>query len=85
MDEAELQRWLKERSERDDRLYDQYGRALEAEHSGEFVAIGDNGRIILGSSEIEVADQAAAEFGAGAFALRRVGAKAEMRWLRAEE
>ena len=34
VDEAELKQWLKERGEKDDRLYAQYGRGLEPEHNG---------------------------------------------------
>jgi hypothetical protein len=73
MNQAELQEWLTERRERDDRLYERYGRPLEPEHNGEFVAIGDNGRTLLGTDELEVAELAISQFGPGAFVLRKVG------------
>jgi hypothetical protein len=82
MDRAELQRWLNERREKDDRLYERYGRRLEPEHNGEYVAIGDNGQIILGTDELDVSSEAIDKFGRGAFALRLIGARAEIRWRR---
>ena len=57
----------------DDRLYELYGRPLEAEHAGELVAIGPDGAYLLGTDEIVLARQALARFGSGNFALRRVG------------
>ena len=72
--------WIARRSEDDDRLYERYGRPLEADHSGEFVAISSDGGVMLGSDELAVATMAAEAFGAGKFALRRVGADAEIRW-----
>jgi hypothetical protein len=82
MDLVELQRWLKERGEQDDRLYAQYGSALELEHNGEWVAIGDNGEIILGTNELQVSKQALLQFGPRAFALRRIGMRADIHILR---
>jgi hypothetical protein len=82
MNQAELQQWLKERGEKDDRLYEQYGRPLEAEHTGEWVAIGDNGETILGPNELQVSKQALLQFGPRAFAFRRIGTRADIRVLR---
>jgi len=53
---------------------------LEADHAGEFVAINRDGRLISGTDELVVAKQALDQFGAGTFALRRIGAEAEIRW-----
>jgi hypothetical protein len=78
--DAELQTWIAERAAADDQLYERYGRQLEAEHFGEFVAISDDGRLILGQDELTVATKAIQQFGAGEFAVRRIGADAEIRW-----
>lgn len=64
----------------DELLYRRFGQALEAEHAGEFVAIADDGRLILGTDELALAKEALEQFGRGAFALRRIGADAEIRW-----
>ena len=77
---AELRAWTEWRDREDDYLYERYGKALEVQHAGEFVAIGADGRVILGPDELTVATQAVEEFGAGTFALRRIGAEAEIRW-----
>lgn len=78
----QVQRWIARRAQDDDRLYEQYAKGLEPEHQGEFVAISDDGRLIRGPDELAVATQAREQFGLGAFALRRIGAEAEIRWRR---
>ena len=63
-----------ERLARADALSDRYGKPLEAEHWGEFVAITEDGRTVLGPTLLEVAQRADAEFGAHVFAhLFKVG------------
>lgn len=69
--------------ERDNALYEKYARHLEREHKGEFVAIALNGRLIVGPNHAEVLDQAVEEFGAGRFALRKIGYGYELKWRRA--
>jgi hypothetical protein len=64
-----------------DRLYEQYGRPLEAEHWGEFVAIAQDGRTLLGSSLWDLTDQAIEELGPG-FVMFKVGEKAVGTWRR---
>ena len=76
----DVRAWIADRARKDDRLYERYGRPLEAEHAGEFVAISDDGRVIRGPDELALATGALGRFGAGAFALRRIGADAEIRW-----
>ena len=80
MDAEELSQWSKQRDEQDDLLYERWGRRLEPEHSLEFVAIADDGRTILGPDELSVALQALEQFGPGTFALRHIGADAEVTW-----
>lgn len=70
------------RQRRDDQLYEQYARHLEAERKDEFVAISVDGRLILGTVHTQVFKQAIHQFGAGNFALRRIGADYEFRWRR---
>lgn len=60
-------------------LYEQYGKPLEQEHWGEFLAVSADGRVLLGRDHLEVAQQALAEFGPGGF-LYKVGEIAVGRW-----
>ena len=62
-------------------LYEQYGRRLEKEHWGDYVAIFPDGRWVLGPSRLEVLDQALVQFGAGSFVFK-VGDKVVGRWRR---
>ena len=77
-----VEAWVRQRAKQDDRLYERYGRPLEAEHKGEFVAISDDGQVILGPDELTVATRAEEQFGTGTFAVRRIGADAESGWRR---
>jgi hypothetical protein len=62
-----------------DQLYEQYGKPLEPEHNGEFLAVSPKGEIILGDSLRMVAQRATASFGPGNF-LYKVGEKAVGKW-----
>jgi hypothetical protein len=75
-----LSDWVRHRTEQDELLYDRHGKPLEAQHYGEFVAISDDGRTLLGTDELSLTKRAAEEFGPGQFALRRIGHDAEVRW-----
>lgn len=66
---------VKERAERDRKLYERYGKPLEATHRGKYAAIASDGRVILGQDDIEVVEKAAKEFGSGSFAFCRLGEK----------
>lgn len=77
---ADIHAWIAERAKEDDRLYEEYGRPLEAEHKGKFVAIGPGGEVILGIDELALTLTAVDRFGAGNFALRRVGYDYDIRW-----
>ena len=57
-----------------DDLYERYGRPLEAEHWGEYVAISREGKTVVGSNLIELAEQAVAMLGPGSFVFK-VGQK----------
>lgn len=68
--------------ERDNALYEKYAKRLEREHKGEFVAIALDGKLIIGSNHTEVLHRAAEEFGAGQFALWKIGYGYELKWRR---
>jgi hypothetical protein len=68
---------LTDRDRQDELLYDRFGRQLESEHTGEFIAISDDGQLILGADELTLTQLAVARFGAGHYALRKIGAVAE--------
>jgi len=57
-----------------DDLYERYGRPLEAEHWGEYVAISREGKTVIGMNLMEVVEAAIAKFGPGSF-LFKVGEK----------
>ena len=67
--------------EQADGLYKQYGKPLEQEHWGEFVAIFPDGRSVLGNSQLEVLEQALDQFGPGSF-IFKVGDKVVGKWRR---
>ncbi|HZO27178.1 MAG TPA: hypothetical protein VFH48_14450 [Chloroflexota bacterium] len=62
-----------------DETYEKYGRSLEQNHRGEFVAISADGEVVLGRSMQEVAQKAAKQFGPGTF-LYKIGDRAVGRW-----
>jgi hypothetical protein len=78
---AELREWLATRGDRDRRLYEQFGKPLEKDHTGEYAAIGPDGRTIVGKVAADVLQRAVETFGSGNFALTRVGHRTFGRWL----
>jgi len=58
-----------------DKLYAQYGKPLEQDHWGEYVAIFPDGRTVVGTSLMDVSDRALDQFGKGSFVFK-VGDKA---------
>lgn len=64
-----------------DNLYDKFGRPLEDEHWGEYIAISKKGKTVLGSDLIGVMRKALAQFGPGSFVFK-VGEKAVYKWRR---
>jgi hypothetical protein len=73
-------RELQRRSEEDERLYERFGRTLEAKHGGEFVAIARDGRFIVDSDQMRALEKAIEQFGSGNFAFRKIGSRALGRW-----
>ena len=77
---TDMRAWIRERAEQDERLYEHYGKPLEAEHTGEFVVISSDGEIMFGSDDVRLGDQALERFGRWNFAFRRVGYPLEERF-----
>jgi hypothetical protein len=62
-----------------DELYELYGKPLEAEHRGEFLAISPQGKTMLGPTLRQVALQAPDVLGPGVF-VYQVGEPAVGKW-----
>ncbi len=62
-----------------DTLYQQYGTPLEAQHLGQYVAIAPDGRTVLGSTVLEVMQQASTALGPGAY-IFKVGPRSVGKW-----
>ena len=60
-------------------LYQQYGMPLEAQHLGQYVAIATDGRTVLGSTVLEVMQQARTALGPGAY-IFKVGPRSVGKW-----
>jgi hypothetical protein len=56
-------------------VYEQFGKPLEADHWGRYVAITSDGRTLLGDTLYDVSEQATEAFGYGSF-LFKVGERA---------
>lgn len=64
-----------------DNLYKKYGQPLEDQHWGEYIAISEAGKIVLGNDLIKVMKKSLAEFGPGSHVFK-VGEKAVYKWRR---
>lgn len=62
-----------------ERLYAQYVKPLEPQHTGQYIAISSNGQTLLGSTVLEVMQQAKAAFGPGSF-IFKVGDRSMGKW-----
>jgi hypothetical protein len=56
-------------------LYEQYGKPLEREHTGEYVVISNSGKTIVGKSLTEVVVNSIERFGKGNFVFK-IGSRA---------
>jgi hypothetical protein len=70
-----------ERKQLSDRLYEQYGRPLEKEHRGKFIAITEDGKTVMSDSLLGVVEEAEARLGSGVFVFK-LGDRVVGRWLR---
>lgn len=78
------EKWMDRKLDEQRRLYDLYGKPLEKEHTGEFVAISLDGEIILDRRLGDLLKRAIDTFGHDNFAMARVGHKAMAEWSHAE-
>lgn len=62
-----------------DALYERYGRPLEREHWGKYVAIAESGQFVLGESLTETMERATGTLGRGTI-IFRVGEQVVGRW-----
>jgi hypothetical protein len=56
-------------------LYEQFGKPLERDHTGEYVVISNSGNMIIGKSLTEVVTSAIRKFGKGHFVFK-IGSRA---------
>ena len=73
MDEFEVKQFF----EQTERLYEQYGKALEAEYWGKYVAIREDGRTIVDHYLDVLTQRSRAEFGDAPTLITKVGGKIE--------
>jgi len=71
---------LRKRAQRDDELYERYAKKLEKRHKGEYVAISENGEVLISKNDVELLQQALGKFGRGKFAFREIGSKTLGKW-----
>jgi len=69
--------------ERQQHLYELYGKPLESEHTGKFAAISEDGKVLLGNVEGDLFQRALRKFGRDRFALVKVGHEVMDTWLHA--
>lgn len=75
------QEWLERKLEEQHQLYEKYGKSLEREHKGDFVAISLDGEILLDQKLGDLLKRAIDTFGDDNFAIARVGHDALAEWL----
>jgi hypothetical protein len=64
-----------------DLVYERYGKPLEQEHRGEFLAVSRDGRTLLAPTLLDAVDRASETFGPGNF-VYKIGDKIVGKWLR---
>jgi hypothetical protein len=68
----EFERLWEQVDERDDWLFERYGKPLLASHPGKWVAIGMDGQVIIRETASEVGAAAVEAFGRGNYCKRRL-------------
>jgi hypothetical protein len=71
---------LQKRMAEDEALYKRFGKPLEGEQRGKFVAIAPDGALIIDDDQIRVLERAIRQFGSGNFAFRKIGSRALGKW-----
>ena len=62
-------------------LYARYGKPLEAEHAGEFIAISTQGKVVLAPTLQQVLDLSLQQLGKGSYVFRLGADRSVMKWL----
>jgi hypothetical protein len=62
-----------------DTLYEQYGKPLEDQHRGQYVAITKDGKVVLAPTLLEVMQQAKTSLGPGSF-IFKIGEQTVGKW-----
>ena len=62
-----------------DRLYEEFGRPLEAEHRGEYAAIAPDGRSVVAPTLVQAIVDGRKAFGAGNFVFK-IGERVAVTW-----
>lgn len=60
-------------------LYERYGKPLEETHQGQYIAISEEGKVLLGNSLVELMQRAKATFGPGSF-IFKLGERSVGKW-----
>ena len=69
-DSLEYQEKLRQGNEMGERLYEQYGKPLEAEHWGKYLAVHPDGRTVLTDDYETLKERSLAELGMGVYAFK---------------
>jgi hypothetical protein len=72
LDAPEVQELMRRVSERDDYLYEQYGKPHYDTHYGRWIAVSTDGEVIIRDTSSEVHWAAVDAFGSGNFAIRKL-------------
>ncbi len=67
------------RKDQADALYERYGKPLESEYRGQYVAIAPDGRTIIAETHAGAAEQAVSRLGRGSF-IFKIGERVVGRW-----
>ncbi len=67
-------------SQQAEELYERYGKPLEAEHSGDFIAISTKGKLVRAPTLQEVLDLSLEQLGKGSYVFRLGPDRSVMKW-----
>ena len=67
-------------SQQADELYARYGKPLEAEHSGDFIAISTQGKVVRAPTLQEVLDLSLEQLGKGSYVFRVGADRSVIEW-----
>ena len=67
-------------SQQAEELYERYGKPLEAEHPGEFIAISTQGKLVRAPTLQEVLDLSLEQLGKGSYVYRLGPDRSVMKW-----